>query len=234
MYAVSFVSDYHWLNDKAVDILWIRDWDVLKKMFPKIADKKDLSKEILISEMEQIFLKNASFFQERCIFYQKEWLLFEQKWQRYLKQFFGIKAPQKTITAALTLLPLYPRDLKQNCFLLPVRDDSPNAQSVIAHELTHFYYYDVLGFYEKDLCITDSKKWVLSEMLIPFLFRDFYEKTGHQFCCSAYLFKKETLERCFPVFKNSWQSEKPFWTFLKDMEKINFSQHDLHVKFLQD
>ena len=82
MYAVSFVSDYHWLNDKAVDILWIRDWDVLKKMFPKIADKKDLSKEILISEMEQIFLKNASFFQERCIFYQKEWLLFEQKWQR--------------------------------------------------------------------------------------------------------------------------------------------------------
>ena len=59
-----------------------------------------------------------------------------------------------------------------------MRDDSPNAQSVIAHELTHFYYYDVLGFYEKDLCITDSKKWVLSEMLIPFLFWDFYEKTG--------------------------------------------------------
>ena len=233
MYTISFTTDYRDLNEKAFHILWEKDMRALKKTLMPRMDGKFFSKDALLSFMKGDFSENAPLIQERCIFCQNQWHLQEKKWQQYLKRFFARETSPKTLTAAFTFLPLYPRDLENNCFLIPVLESCPDACSVIAHELTHFYDYDVWGQIADNFALTTSKKWILSELLIPFLFRDFGEKTGYFFHCSSYLFSKEGLKQCYPVFQNAWRQKEPFFFFLKEMETQDFSQY-IHTQFLQD
>lgn len=233
MYSVSFLEQYHLLNQEVIYMLVEKDAEGLSRAFPaKRESICNYSVDELLFYFKSLFDEKAQFIHDRCCLYTKNWQMWEEKWQTYLSDFFVFSAPTVCLNAGLTFLPVYPRDLKTNSFLVPAMDMYPDALSVTAHELTHFYYYFVLSRFVKELNIDERQKWIIGEMLIPFLFQDYANKGGCHFNCSMYLFKKGTLERYWPVFTESWNCANPFLAFLQEMKQVYFSKNDLESKFL--
>ncbi len=233
MFSISFSCKYHWLNNEAISILKEKDLEALVCAFSKI---KNTSEDFSFSEWclcaESFFRENASFLSERCIFCAEEWKNFNEKWQNYLMSFFRGDIPKQPLIAFGTFLPIYPRDLQSKAFLFPLLANKQTFISVIAHELTHFYYYALL---EKRFGVDidkNTKIWIISEMLIPFLFSHYSKNNKEQLTCSSYLFKKGVLEKYEDIFLNSLREDNPFRAFFEVIEKEDFLPSDLNLKFL--
>lgn len=183
--------------------------------------------------MQRVFFReNASFLKERCIFCAEEWGKFNKKWQNYLMLFFKENIQEQSLIAFGTFLPIYPRDLKSKVFLFPFLANKQTFISVIAHEMTHFYYYALLEKRFTKNIDKNTKIWIISEMLIPFLFSHYSKNNQEQLTCSSYLFKKETLAKYEDIFLHSLAEDNPFRAFFEEIKKKDFLPSDLNLKFL--
>ena len=209
-----------------------KDVLTLNKIFP---DKKRELENCLVEDLilytQNAFFEREAFLRGSFSFYEAEWPKFNDKWQDYLEKFFFGVVSNKGVTAALTLLPIYPRDLCSRSFLVPATYEKEVLLSVVAHELIHFYYYDFLE--QMNLNSADSKKiWVLSELLVPLMFSYYSKNNTEQLKCSSYLFQKGFISKYEDTFIRSWREKQPFLYFFQQAKSTKIDMSGLNKKFL--
>lgn len=88
----------------------------------------------------------------------------------YLESLFGCKLTKKRITAYVCITPLYIRNIQNDFFLLPTNAEKNRVLELFLHEISHFYFYQMLD----DLACDTHKAWELSEYIVPYIIKDFF------------------------------------------------------------
>ena len=106
--------------------------------------------------------------------YEKWWLEKKYNVEETLESLFEVKISE-TICATVCITPLFPRNIKEMCFLLPTNASKVRFYNIVTHELIHFYYYRALQ--QLNINVNDIKIWKISELivepLIKYLFPDY-------------------------------------------------------------
>ncbi len=175
-------------------------------------DHPDITKENYIEYIDNFYtanqdsLKNTLEDTELCFREIKESLFLE------LQKYFGQDYSKKNYTCYLSIFNCNPRYLENKSFQVYYKRSHDMRKEVIAHELTHFAFYDFCG----DLKIeNDNNLWELSEIFnVIFLNLPSIKKS---------IGAEELL--FYPDLKNKLEEIKRIWT--KEPNVVNFVKTSL-------
>ena len=162
-----------------------KDWDWSEKIFrfhPKLKKKLNGVDEVkkrdeIVKNYVKGWFQNSSNYnkiQNRKKEIEKKWLNIHNKFILILKKEFNLKQhKQKTITCSVSINPICPRKLNTNFFSVFYGYDINSILVIIAHEITHFFYFDK---WKKTFPNSDPKTfggphiiWHLSEIMAPII-----------------------------------------------------------------
>ena len=238
MFDLLFSDEYHWLNNEMVGLL---DQKALKKIeLPDVFKEGMASSDVYTcQDYERIFHRCPEFVSARLKYCAGLWNKENLGWQKYLSEFFLYTPVKKTLKVCMTFFPIYPRDIKTKSFLIPLKATDNQTISVIAHEISHFYFYDAIWQHyfkprktQKDDLLNNKDVWIISEMLVPLLFAKYNKEKGTSFECSGYLFKKSCFVKYERDFDIACQDKNPFLSFFQKVYETGINYHELNRQYL--
>nr|MBD3359349.1 hypothetical protein [Candidatus Buchananbacteria bacterium] len=178
---VKFIIDYKKDIKNALNFLsWHKnDPYYLEKFFPKhlhyILDKKFTQKEkakILRAYTQKYFTDNKKEFTANLKKIKKSWQKIAPRYFKLMDKIFkDHKWPQGDYSAVASIYNMFPRHIEEKIFFFPIDRPHPEfVNKVIAHEMTHFIYFDYL---KKHYNLTEDSKiknkpdnyvWLVSEI----------------------------------------------------------------------
>jgi len=141
----------------------------------KLLDKK-AKRDCLFEIMGAVWDENAVIIDEKLSAYNAHWLSNKSQIEAAFSDAFGIDCGGilNDMTGFITLNPIEPRWLADNCFDVFYLNSHRGALGVALHEITHFVWFYVWQKYFKDDASeyeTPHLKWVFSEMVVDVIMR---------------------------------------------------------------
>ena len=212
-------------------------WDWSKKVFrfhPKLKEKLEGIEEIkkrdeIVKDYVKDWFRNPTNYnkiQKRKKDIEKKWLRIHNKFISILKEKLNLKQhKQKTIICSVSINPICPRNLNTNFFSVFYNYDINFIPVVIAHEITHFFYFDK---WRETFPNSDSRTfegphiiWHLSEIMAPIILSEpkiqkLLNKldTGYKEHGKIKIEGKNIIEHFDILYKN-FDKKKDFGEFLK-------------------
>lgn len=150
------------------------------------------------NKLKDFFRKRKNMISLSFNSYENMWLTFSPVWDAFLIKFFDFRCSKK-ITAYPTFFPLFPRDIKNKCFLIPISKDLNKVKSVIAHELLHFAFFSKLRIPYKNI---SHDLWLASELIVPCVF-DYFNKTHNEnLITTNYCLTEEKIKYACSIWEN--------------------------------
>ncbi len=157
---------------------------VISRHYPNLSEalRENNSKEVL-HFVQNWHEKHREVLQENRAAFEKGWKHIENDFFLALENLFRVKI-KKIITAELSMVPIYPRDLYRQRFNIPYKDT--NFQIAVAmHEIVHFYYFalwaKIFPEHSDDTYEAPHLVWYLSEIMAPIILNNTPElKKSHK------------------------------------------------------
>lgn len=147
--------------------------------------------------------------------YNHIWNSVESDFRTTVEALFG-KDISKGITAYITFLPVFPRDLEKRCFLVPFVGSEDYKVSIVFHEYLHFVFFDKLNNYSPSKSI-----WLVSELLIPLCFAYFRSKALFgKIVSSNYCLNKDSIDKGATFFEEFALQRISFETLVNELELV--------------
>lgn len=207
---LSFSTDYHSLVDWSADAILdnSEDLDSLRR-------DKVLYDCLLKHDLYQYHCIRKNDIHEIIGEYNRIWNSVERGFRTTVEVLFG-KDINKSVTAYITFLPLFPRDLEKRCFLVPFAGSEDYKVSIIFHEYLHFVFFDKLNNYSPTKSI-----WLVSELMIPLCFGYFRSKAIFgNLVSSNYCLNKDSIDKGATFFEKFTFQKISFETLVKELELI--------------
>ncbi|MDX9970374.1 MAG: hypothetical protein RBS56_00500 [Candidatus Gracilibacteria bacterium] len=155
---------------------------------------------------------------------QKDWSEIQNKYFDYINYVFNNHPwPKGTYTGYSSIFLMFPRNIEDKSFFFPYNDEKWNPLETIAHEMTHFLFFDYLkshyGLTEQSLIKGKNQEyiWQVSETFNTLIenLPDYKEIFGAQIDTKPY----PGCEKLLIDMKKIWANEKDINTLLDEMFK---------------
>lgn len=207
---LSFSADYHSLVDWSTDaILENSEWlDSLRR-------NKALYDYFLNHDLHQYHNIRKYDISKAIGEYNRIWDSVKSVFRTNVETLFGTDI-SKGITAYITFLPIFPRDLGKRCFLVPFVGSEDYKISIVFHEYLHFVFFDKLNDYSPSKSI-----WLVSELLIPLCFGYFRSNAVFDNLISSnYCLNKSSINKGATFFEKFALQRITFETLVKELELV--------------
>lgn len=231
---IIFKQNGSFLEIEALKIIWDGDQNIKHDfliLFPIFLNIKKWNLRKITKLLVHIYVNKENQINYRQNIYKKWWKYYEKRWFSLLENIFEIKLRNVKFKAYLGISPICPRDLVDMSFLIPYYATKQKLIQICAHETCHFYFYNkvfqILSV-NKSTLYHSKYLWIISEMLIPIIFKDpqviklIGRMPTESYVCKYPLKKIEELYNL--LRKNEISSDN----FIKKIVQINIKENDIN------
>lgn len=225
------------LDSIALEIVWERDkelWreEVVRK-YPVFGSMQIWNFEEARKILEQIYVDRQNELLQAQQRFASWWSGIEIDWYPFLTDIFDLKNEEDIYyNAHIGIAPIFPRDIEEGSFLVPLYADRQDILRISAHETSHFVFYPKL----KEVNFTDSPSekhiWIISEILVPLLFGD---KRAiailGQMPQSSYMCKQSLIEKYREIYLERAEGKTSAEEFIKCLFEVKIKNEELDPKY---
>lgn len=158
----------------------------------------------------------------------------EDHWYLLLEDVFEIKIRGKVcFNAHIGISPIFPRDINNESFLLPLYASRRDVLRICAHETSHFFFYRRIKEINFTVQPNEEHLWLISEVLVPLLFCDSRSvNILGKMPQGSYICKQSFIERCRGVYQERLENKISSAELIECLLHIEIKTEELNPKFL--
>ncbi len=184
--------------------------------------------------LKQIYLKSQSELLRAQQNFRTWWSAVEDQWYLLLEGLFEIKIKEEVcFNAYIGISPIFPRDIINESFLVPLSAGFRDVLRICAHETSHFFFYRWVK--EINFVVRPDEKhlWLISEVLVPLLFRDprSVDILG-KMPQGSYICEPSLIERCRGIYQERLERKIGSEELIKRLLQVEIKAGELNSKFL--
>lgn len=160
----------------------------------------------------------------------------ERSWLSLLSNVFELNQLQDdSFKAEIGIAPIFPRNIEQRSFLVPLRGSKKKIIRVCAHEISHFFFYQKFEKLEHSLQKEDKKVWVVSELLVPLLFKDSRAQSIlGSMPQETYICKKSVISRAWDIYQQRVKGKYNGRELIEALLAMEIKSEELNSQFFPD
>jgi hypothetical protein len=198
--------------------------DYLKKFLPKhlqfILNKSFTKKEkdkIIREYTKSYYLNYQQYLKDNIKKIKKEWTKVEPKYYKIINKIFKNHPwPKGNYRAFGSIYNMYPRHIDSKIFYFPAETNNPQfALKVIAHEMTHFIYFDYL---KKKYKLNEDSKIKGKKDEYVWLVSEIFNYTLERWAPYKKIFKNESKRKPYFGNENLCQKMHKDWQKKQDID----------------
>jgi hypothetical protein len=225
------------LDTIALKIVWERDQRLWKNFvvekYPIFGSIQRWDSRKIRKLLEQIYLDNQSELLRAQRNFRNWWSTVEDRWYLFLTDLFELKMRKGiSFKACIGIAPIFPRDIKNESFLVPLCANHQEVLIICAHEISHFFFYRKIK--EASFALQPDKRrlWVISELLVPLLFGDHQAiSILGQMPQDSYICKETLIERCWRIYQERLEGKISGAELIGRLLQVEIKDEELNTKF---
>ena len=227
------------LDAVALKIVWERDQRLWKKHVVKkypIFDSVQIWNSRRVKKLlARIYLDHQSSLSQAQLDFRIWWHAVESRWYAFLRDFFELEISGKVcFKVYIGVSPIFPRDIKNESFLVSLHVNRQKALRICAHETSHFFFYRKIREINFVVQPNTHHVWVISEILVPLLFNDqrSIDIIG-QMPIDSYLCKQSLIEKCDEIYRARLEGRINSEEFIHRLLRVKIKNGELNAKFFK-
>lgn len=226
------------LDTIALEIIWEKDqrlWqNFVVKRYPLFDSIQRWDSPKIGKLLKQIYLKNQSVLLHAQQDFRTWWGAIENRWYLFLEDLFEVRAMKEVyFRAYIGVSPIFPRDINNESFLVPLTAGVRDVLSICAHEISHFFFYRRIKEINFAVQPNEQHLWVVSEVLVPLLFRDPRSvNILGKMPQGSYICKKPLIERCHRVYQERLEGKIGGAELIERLLQVEIRAGELNPKLL--
>ena len=224
------------LDTIALKIVWERDqrlWKNFVEKYPIFVSIQRWSSRKIRKLLEQIYLDNQSELLRAQRNFRDWWSTVEDRWYLFLGDIFELKMEEGVcFKAYIGISPIFPRDIKDESFLVPLCANRQEVLRICAHETSHFFFYRKIK--EASFALQPDKRrlWIISELFVPLLFSDHRAiSILGQIPQGSYICKQTLIERCRGIYQERLEGKISGAELIERLLQVEIKDEELNTKF---
>lgn len=231
------------INDPKLDIIalkivWEKDqklWQsLIVKKYPIFDSIQRWNSGRIRKLLERIYLDNQLELLWAQQNFRSWWSAVEDRWYLFLGDFFELKVEKEVyFKAYIGISPIFPRDLNDESFLVPLSARPRDVLRICAHEISHFFFYRKIKEMNFAVQPDEHHLWLISEVLVPLLFSDLRSiNILGQMPPDSYLCKQSLIERCRVIYQERSKEKISSAELIERLLQVEIRAGELNPKFL--
>lgn len=232
-----------YINDPKLDIIafkivWERDQRLWKnyvvKRYPVFGSIQIWNSRRIRKLLGQIYLDNRLELLQAQQNFRTWWSTVEDHWYRFLGDLFELKIGKEVcFDAYIGISPIFPRDIKDESFLVPIRANRQKVLRICAHETSHFFFCRKIKEVGFAIQPDEHRLWIISELFVPLLFSDSQTiRILGQMPQGSYICKQSLIERCREFYLRRSEGKITIQELLETLLQVEIKVEELNEKFL--
>lgn len=225
------------LDTIALKIVWERDQKLWKnyvvKRYLALNSIQIWNPRRTKKLLEQIYLDNQLELFRAQQNFRTWWNTVEDYWHLFLRDIFELNIREETcFNAYIGISPIFPRDIKNESFLVSLCANRQDVLRICAHETSHFFFYRKIKESSFAVQLDERCLWVISELFVPLLFSDHRAiSILGQMPQGSYICKQSLIKRCRRIYQKRLEGKISTRELIEHLLKIEIKAGELNTEF---
>ena len=225
------------LDTIALKIVWEKDRELWKnyvvKRYSVFGSINSWNSRRIKKLLKQIYLDNQLQLIQAQENFKVWWSAVEDRWYLFLGDVFDLKINKEMcFKAYIGISPIFPRDIKDESFLVPLWGNRQDVLRICAHETSHFFFYRKIKEVRLPGKPDKHRLWIVSELFVPLLFSDprAISVLG-QMPQESYICKQSLIKRCWEIYTKRVEGKITIKELIEHLLRVEIRSGELNTEF---